>query len=304
MASPPVERLPYRAAIDRPRSVLPGDKRVAVFPVVNVENWLIENPMPRQVLVAPTGAQLQPDVPNWAWHEYGMRVGFWRLLAAFERHGMRPTLSINGSVCTAYPRVAAAARDAGWEFMAHGLVQVPVQRVADERAMIRATVDAITQFTGSSPAGWLGPGLTETLETPDLLAEAGIRYLADFVVDDVPAPLRTAHGTIHTMPYSVELNDIPVIMIQHHGAEEFLARARATLDRLSREAADPGPMGGAKVMGFALHPYISGVPHRIGMIEDLLAEIARRDDAVVMQGHEILDWWIAASAGDVWPPFS
>ncbi|MEQ1614202.1 MAG: hypothetical protein ABL904_15760 [Hyphomicrobiaceae bacterium] len=93
----PEQRLPYRASIDRPRVSLPGGKAVAVWPVVNVEHWLIDNPMPRQVLVAPTGAHLMPDIPNWAWHEYGMRVGFWRFLAAFESRGIRPTLSINGS---------------------------------------------------------------------------------------------------------------------------------------------------------------------------------------------------------------
>src|SRR3712207_1156626 len=107
-------------------------KRVAVWPVVNVEHWLIGNSMPRQVLVAPTGAQLLPDVANWGWHEYGMRVGFWRLLAAFESRAIRPTLSVNGAVCEAYPRVAAAARDAGWEFMGHGFVQVPTHKVESE----------------------------------------------------------------------------------------------------------------------------------------------------------------------------
>ncbi len=209
----PEDRLAYTASVDRPRLSLPDGQLVAVWPVVNVEHWLIDNPMPRQVLVAPTGAQLLPDLPNWAWHEYGMRAGFWRLLDAFERRGIRPTLSINGSVCTAYPRVAKAAHEAGWEFMGHGFVQVPTHRVEDQRGMIRQTVDAIAALTGKPPGGWLGPGLTETLDTPDLLAEAGIRWIADWVVDDLPCRLKTAHGDVLTMPYSVEMNDIPVQMI-------------------------------------------------------------------------------------------
>ncbi len=162
----PEERLPYSATIDRPRLSLPGGKKVAVWPVVNVEHWLIDNPMPRQVLVAPTGAQLLPDLPNWAWHEYGMRVGFWRFLEAFRSRGIRPTLSINGSVCTAYPRIAGAAHEAGWEFMGHGFVQVPTHKVEDQRDMIRRTVDAIAALTGKPCGGWLGPGLTETLRRP------------------------------------------------------------------------------------------------------------------------------------------
>jgi peptidoglycan/xylan/chitin deacetylase (PgdA/CDA1 family) len=292
----PEERLTYRAAIDRPRVEFPACKAVAVWPVVNVEHWLIDNPMPRQVLVAPTGAQLQPDIPNWAWHEYGMRVGFWRFLEAFEKRGIRPTLSINGSVVMAYPRVARAAHDAGWELMGHGFVQVPTHRIADQRDMIRQTVDALTGLAGVPPVGWLGPGLTETLETPDLLAEAGIRYVGDWVVDDLPSRIRTANGPLLTMPYSVELNDIPVQMIQHAPATEFAGRTLATARRLVAEARSNGALGGAKVMSFAIHPYITGVPHRIGMLEDLLDALAAEPALVFMQGREIMDWYLATGS--------
>jgi peptidoglycan/xylan/chitin deacetylase (PgdA/CDA1 family) len=286
----PEERLRYTASIDRPRIALPGGKRLAVFLVVNVEHWLIENPMPRQVLSPPTGAALLPDVPNWAWHEYGMRVGFWRFLELFARLGIRPTLSVNGSVCTAYPRVAAAARDAGWEFMGHGFVQVPTHRIADQRAMIHQTLETIGGFTREAVIGWLGPGLTETLETPDLLAEAGIRYIADFVVDDLPARLATTRGEVLAMPYSVELNDIPIAMIQHHPAGELPRRTRLQAARLIEEAR----IAGAKVMGLAVHPYITGVPHRIAAFADLLAALAADPDIVFMQGRAIRDWYLAS----------
>jgi len=284
----PEHRLPYRAAIDRSPLVAPDGKAIICWPIVNVEHWLIDNPMPRQVLVAPTGAALLPDLANWAWHEYGMRAGFWRLLAAFEARGIRPTLSINGSVIEAYPRVAAAARDAGWDFMGHGFVQVPVHREADQRAMIVRTVEAIRNFTGSACLGWLGPGLTETLETPDLLAEAGIRYIADWVVDDLPCRLSTIHGTVFSMPYTVELNDIPVQMIQHQAGGELEARARRTADRLVREARSGA---GAKVMSLAIHPYITGVPHRIDAFEALLDDLLSRGDIAFMQGRDILNWY-------------
>lgn len=292
----PEQRLQYRATIDRPKVALPGGKAVAVWPVVNVEHWLIENPMPRQVLVAPTGTQLLPDVANWAWHEYGMRVGFWRLLDAFERRGIRPTLSINGSVCTAYPRIATAAHGAGWEFMGHGFAQVPTHRVADERDMISRTVEAIREVTGAPCVGWLGPGLTETLGTPDLLAEAGIRYIADWVVDDLPCRMHTAHGDVLTMPYSVEINDIPVNMIQHHATGEFLGRALATADRLVGEARSTGTLANAKVLSFAVHPYITGVPHRIGELERLLDAFLVNDALVFMQGCEIMDWYLGTGS--------
>ncbi len=290
----PEERLRYTASIDRPRTALPDGKLVAVWPVVNVENWLIDNPMPRQVLSPPTGVTQLPDVPNWAWHEYGMRVGFWRFLDLFESLRIKPTLSVNGSVCTAYPRVAGACRDAGWEFMGHGYVQVPTHKVADQRAMIHTTVETIRHFTGEPVAGWLGPGLTETLETPDLLAEAGIRYIADFVVDDLPARLKTAHGEVLTMPYSMELNDIPLAMIQHHTSEELATRTRLHVDALIAEAARPGPLGGAKVACIAIHPYISGVPHRMPALAALFRDLAGRPEVMFMQGREIADWYLAS----------
>lgn len=286
----PETRLDYAAPRDRAPRPGPDGARVLVFFVVNVEEWGIDRPMPRQVLSAPTGASVLPDIPNWAWHEYGMRVGFWRILRACEALGIRPTLSINGRVCEAYPRIAEAAHAAGWEFMGHGFRQVPTHLVEDQPAMVRDTAAAIARVTGAPPVGWLGPGLTQTLETTDILAAHGIRYCADWVVDDVPVPIRTAHGPIWSMPYSVELNDIPLIMIQHHRAEELQERSLAQLDRLLEEAGEEG----CKVMGLAVHPYISGVPHRIGVLERTLEMIAARPGVVFAQGRAILKWWETA----------
>ena len=288
----PSSRLPYQASIDRPRLDLPEGKRVAVFLVVNVEAWDPLRPMPRQVLTAPQGAAVTPDLPNWAWHEYGMRVGFWRLKAALDAHGIAPTLAINGAVPAAYPRVSQAAREAGWEFMVHGHHQIATHLVEDQRATIRTAIASLRDAGGHEPVGWLAPGLTETLDTPDLLAEAGIRYCADWVVDDLPCRLQTAHGELITMPYSVELNDIPIMMIQHHTAEELLTRTIAQFDRLYAEAETQG----AKVMGLAVHPYISGVPHRIGWFERALAHMAAREGTLFWQGRQIMDWYLGASA--------
>jgi allantoinase len=291
-AQQPASRLDYQASIDRPALSLPDGKRVAVFLVVNIERWDIERPMPRQVLTAPQGASVIPDLPNWAWHEYGMRVGFWRLKAALDTHGIAPTLAINGAVPAAYPRVTQAARDGGWEFMVHGFHQTATHLVEDQRAMIREAIDALRTAGGHVPVGWLAPGLTETPDTPDLLAEAGIRYCADWVVDDLPCVMRTAHGPLLTMPYSVELNDIPIMMIQHHRAEELFDRTVAQFDRLYGEAETQG----AKVMGLAVHPYISGVPHRIGWFEKALTYMAARPGTVFWQGRQIMDWYLRATA--------
>jgi hypothetical protein len=151
--------------------------------------------------------------------------------------------------------------------------------------MIHDTVAAIRDFTGTPCAGWLGPGLTETPETPDLLAEAGIRYVGDWVVDDLPCRIATAHGPLVALPYSVELNDIPVAMIQHHDAAELPRRARATARRLLAE-------GRAAIMGIAIHPYITGVPHRIDAFEALLDDLAALPGVAFLEGVELLDWYL------------
>ena len=153
--------------------------------------------------------------------------------------------------------------------------------------MIAETVGRIRAFTGRPCEGWLGPGLTETLETPDRLAEAGVRYVADWVVDDVPCLLPTCAGDLLTMPYTLELNDIAINMIQHHGHDELRLRAQRTVDRLAREARATGH---PKVMCFAVHCYITGVPHRIDSFEAMLDDLIARDDVVFMQGRDILRW--------------
>jgi allantoinase len=175
--------------------------------------------------------------------------------------------------------------------MVHGHHQMATHLVEDQRAMIRTAIAALRKAGGHDPVGWLAPGLTETLDTPDLLAEAGIRYCADWVVD-LPATIRTAHGPLLTMPYSVELNDIPMMMIQHHRAEELFDRTIAQFERLHEEAEHQG----ARVMGLAVHPYISGVPHRIGWFERILAHLASRSGTLFWQGRQIMDWYLKASA--------
>ena len=128
----PRDRAKFSAIVDRPPLRLPGGARLVVWTIVNLEVWDISRPMARQVLPAPTGQVLLPDVPNWSWHEYGMRVGVWRFFDLFRRLGIRPTVSINARVCEDYERVARERRDAGWEFMGHAYEQMPIHRVEDQ----------------------------------------------------------------------------------------------------------------------------------------------------------------------------
>src|SRR6266853_1653211 len=256
----PRERVPYSAIVDRPALVLPGDARMVVWTIVNVEDWGIERPMPRTVLSPPMGQPLLPDLPNWAWHEYGMRVGFWRLFDCMQKFGVTPTLAINGVVCRNYPRIAQAAKEAGWEFMGHGWLQTPMHKVADQRAAIRDTIF--------------------------FLAEAGIEDVADWVLDDQPVYIATAHGPVLSVPYTVEVNDIAMMVMQHHSAEEMLHRGKDHFDRLYEESASA-----VRVMAISVHPYISGVPHRIGYLEQLYRHVLGKPGVVHWTGEQILDWF-------------
>ncbi|MFZ3212778.1 MAG: polysaccharide deacetylase family protein [Terriglobales bacterium] len=287
----PRDRLPYSAIVDRPRRWLPNGARVVVWLIVNVEDWDIGRPMARQVLPAPTAAPVLPDVANWSWHEYGMRVGFWRLKQALDSRGIRATLAINGRVCESYPVVARAALDAQWEFMGHGYIQMPTHQVEDQPAMIRQTLDTIERFTGSRPKGWLGPGLTETFDTVDHLTAAGIRYIGDWVLDDQPCDLATANGPLVAMPYSLELNDVPMMAVQHHRAEVFLERVRDSFDRLYAEGAEQ-----PRIMAIAIHPFLSGVPHRIKYLEQALDYVRGHKDVLFWTGEQILEWHVSQAA--------
>jgi allantoinase len=282
----PGERTPYSAIVDRPPLKLPGDNRIIVWTIVNLEVWDIARAMARQVIPAPTGAVLLPDVPNWSWHEYGMRVGFWRFHALYERLGIRPTLSVNARVCVDYPRVAQACRDSGWEFMGHAYEQMPIHKVEDQPGMIAKSMDTIEKFTGKRPVGWLGPGLTQTYETPEYLSAAGVKYIGDWVYDDEPTEIATANGPLVTIPYSVETNDIPMMIVQHHEAAYWTQKCIDSFDRLYQEGAQR-----AKIMAIAIHPYISGQPFRIKYLEQVYEYINRFPGVAHWNGEQILDWY-------------
>jgi peptidoglycan/xylan/chitin deacetylase (PgdA/CDA1 family) len=286
----PRERCDFSAIVDRPPLRLPGGARVVVWTIVNYEVWDIARPMPRQVLSAPTGQALLPDIPNWTWHEYGMRVGAWRFFDLFGRLGIKPTLALNARVCEDYPRVAEQAKRDGWEFMGHGYDQMPIHNNQDQAAMIDRCLGILERFCGKRPVGWLGPGLTQTLDTPDLLTAAGIKYIGDWVHDDEPTTIRTRNGPLVTLPYSVELNDIPMMIVQHHQSDYLLKRAIDQFDRLYAEAAQR-----PKIMALAIHPYISGQPHRIKYLEAIYEHVAKFEGVLHRNGAALLDWYLSAA---------
>jgi peptidoglycan/xylan/chitin deacetylase (PgdA/CDA1 family) len=278
------DRVEYSPISTRKPFKLPNNERVAVWVIVNVENWLPQNAMPRTVLPPPMGQPLLPDIPNWSWHEYGMRIGFWRFLDVLKKRNIKASFAVNGTCIEIYKEACQAAKDANWDFMGHGFEQRPMHKVENQPDEIKKTIEAIKLFTGKPPRGWESPGLTETLDTIDYLSEAGIEYVADWVLDDQPVYIKTKNGSIISVPYTVEINDVVISAVQQHPSDEIFKRGKDQFDQLYKEGEN-----NARVMAITIHPYLTGVPHRIGYLEKLLDYIISHDSVLMCTGAEILD---------------
>jgi allantoinase len=288
----PSERLDYSPIDGRPPLMLPEGLRLIVWPVLALEHWDISRPMARMVISPPQGQPMLPDHPNWSWHEYGMRVGFWRIKRMFEKLGVSPTVTLNARTCETYPQVVRGALDVGWELNAHGYDQVPMHKLDDQRGSIRKSIDIIEKFSGKRPRGWFGPGLTQTYDTLDYLSEAGIEYIGDWVLDDEPVSLRTTHKPVVALPYNFELHDIVLMALGHQPSDAIYRRAWDHFECLYAESA-----GRAKFMAIACHPYLSGQPHRIAHVERIFRELLDKPGVACWNGEKILDWYLAQRGG-------
>ena len=271
--SDPHKLFPYRAIVDAPKIVWPNGARVAVWVIPNVERYRMEigNPL--------------PDIRNHSRKDYGNRVGIWRVMEAMARHKVRGTVALNGEVGLHYPRIMQAMKEANWELMGHGMTNSrPLSGLEKdaEREVILATRKVIEDH-GQKMKGWLGPGLTETFNTPDLLKEAGVEYVADWVNDDLPYRF---HNGLYSIPYSIEINDMPLFNTPSIGIDDFERRITESFDVLCEEAE---ATGSGRVLGIALHPFLIGSPHRIKYLDRALAHMAWYDRAWFATGSEIID---------------
>lgn len=281
-------RVPFELATDRKVLAAPEGKHVIVHVVVNVENWRFDNPMPRKIITPPHGIDSVPDVPNFAWAEYGMRCGMPRIFRALAERDLPATCALNAGVIDTYPRLAEAIRDAGWEFMGHGLHQKAMHTEDSEADTIKRALDMIASFSGRRVRGWLGPGLRQTHDTPDILKAEQVDYCCDWCLDDLPTWMTTKHGPLICMPYTLEINDSIMHAVQHYSSAELEQRVEDTLLTFERER-HLGP----RVMTLALHPHLVAVPHRIGYLEAVLDMLAARDDTIFMTGSQIADWYVS-----------
>ena len=231
---------------------------MVVWCIVNVEEWDIHSPMPRTVLTPPAGGAPSPDIPNWAWHEYGNRVGFWRMLKVFDEFKVPATLAINGSAIAAYPQIVAAANERNWEFIGHGFTQRNMQKVEDERADIRRTREAITHAVRQAAARLARPRPDRDLGDAGPAGRGRLRLCLRLGARRPAGVAEDAQQPILNVPYTQECNDVAMMLIQHHPAREYFERARDQFEQIYADAAD-----GARVMALVQHPYILGAPHRL-----------------------------------------
>lgn len=281
-------RVPFTLSNQRAPLAPMNGKHIIVNVAMNIEYWPFERPMPRGIIPAPHGVQPKPpDIPNFSWVEYGLRVGMPRIMAMLAKRNIKASALINAQVADVYPSLMDAVIAADWELVGHGWFQQSLKQADDQADTIAKSLDRLEKANGKRPRAWLGPGLGETDETVDLLKENGIDFLHDWVVDDVPFWMRTKHGPMVGLPYTFDLNDVPIYAVQNQSSDEYLKRIEATLATFSAEAVP-------RVMTLALHPHIIGVPSVAHYFEQALDLLVQRDDTVFATSTEIGEWFVQA----------
>ncbi len=285
----------YSPLVDRPPVTWPEGRPLAVWVVLNVEHYEFEPP-PEIGRTTWDRVPLAPDVREYSFRDHGNRVGLWRTLDAMDRSGIRPTLSLNLAVLDLFPRIRQEIVDRDLCAMSHGIFNTRYLfglSPDEERAFYRENIDALRRHTGRELRGVLTPAVSNTASTPHLMAEAGLRYHADWVHDDQPVPLlvegwREGRRLI-SMPYSYDLNDAPLWDGRPYSGDYLVDSVRAQKERL---LADAERYGTGFVMCVALHPYQIGQPQHIGRLERILADLAGDDRLWIVDGDEIADHYL------------
>lgn len=268
--------------IRRPTFSFGNNARVAVWIIPNIEFFSLSDMIPASA----GGGGKVPDVPGYSVRDYGNRIGVFRLMETMDRYGARGTVALNSDLCQQHPEIIEECVKRGWEFMGHNetntkrLNEVPA---GEDGAIVRRAIETIARETGQKPRGWLGSGLQETWNTLDDLIDNGLEYVADWMFDDQPIRMTIEDGrSIMSVPYSHELNDKPAFEKRGFTADDFARMIMAQFDTLWREG-ETQP----RVMAIALHPYITGMPHRIGALDKALDYISRHDRVWFATGAEI-----------------
>ena len=298
-AAPPARSLRslvgYSPIVDRPSISWPEGRPLAVWIALNVEHYEFQPP-PEVGRTTWDRVPIAPDVREYSFRDHGNRVGLWRTLEVMERFGVRPTLSLNLAVLDLFPRIRQEIVDRDLCVMSHGIFNTRYLfglSLEEERAFYRDNIESLHRHTGRELRGLLTPAVSNTAATPHLMAEAGLRYHADWVHDDQPVPLlvdgwREGRRLI-SMPYSYDLNDAPLWDGRPYSGDYLVDSVAAQKDRL---LADAGRYDTGFVLCVALHPYQIGQPQHIGRLERMLARLTQDDRVWIADGDAIADHYL------------
>ena len=276
----------YSPIIERPSLTWPNGARVAFYVGLNVEHFEIDKP---STSIWSGTSHLKPDPLNHGWRDYGARVGIWRLIDTFDRFGVRVSVLLNSDVCRLYPQIIEAGRRRKWAWLAHGKnnsILHADMTPTEERRFLTDVVETIAEATGGRPHGWMGPGLTETFETPAILKDLGLSYILDWCADDQPFPLNVP-GMI-SLPYAIELNDINLFVSKSLSGDDFYRAVVDQFDQLYEDSAQSG-----RVMALALHPFVIGQPFRHKYLAKALEYITSHQDVWLTTSDEIAARYLA-----------
>jgi allantoinase len=275
-ALPSHGRFDYQPITQRPAYRWPGGAGLAVYLGFNLEHFAFGEGLGANI----GPASPQPDVLNYSWREYGNRVGAWRCLELFDSLGLPSAAIINTALYDHCPDLIAACVKRGDELVGHGHTNAERQGSLDEsseRALLMQCRERIARESSRQAAGWLSPWISESMHTPDLLAEYGYRYTLNWCHDDQPLPMRTRSGQpLWAVPYPQELNDIPMIIARQMDGKDFAQMIIDQLHEMLQQTAQPDAP--ALVMGIALHPYIVGQPYRLLHLRRALQAVAAARD--------------------------
>jgi len=287
----PHSRYAYSAIVGRPDYSWPGQRRLAVYIGFNVEHFDFG-----EGLGAALGPRTpEPDVLNFSWRDYGNRVGVWRCLELFDQLELPVGALINTALYDYCPEVIEAFVKRGDELIGHGHTNSERQGTlneVEEQALLAACAERIERESGARPRGWLSPWISESFVTPDLLAETGYRYTLNWCHDDQPVRFATRAGTLWSVPYPQELNDIPMIVARQMDGRDFADMIVDNFDEMRMQSRSQ-PL----VMGIALHPYIVGQPYRLRHLRRALDHVVRSGAAWIATPGAICDYVDKLAAG-------
>jgi peptidoglycan/xylan/chitin deacetylase (PgdA/CDA1 family) len=274
----------------RPPLRWPNNARVALAVILNLEHW--DWQLPADDPAAPAGA-FRPDLSGYSQHEYGNRVGAFRILKILDKYGIKPTISMDKMVAENYPYLAQEVKRRNLEVIAHGTSARQAihykMSVDTERAYIRESIEAVTKATGKQPIGWLSPGFAESMNTPNLLAAEGIRYVCDWANDEQPYRMKVSQGELFSIGVNLDLDDDYIHATGQRLITEYADGIKDTFDAFYNDGAKSGRM-----MVINIHPWIMGWPWRSKYLDLALAHINKSGAGVwKASGHEILDWYSA-----------